>query len=42
MELGSGNLGNHGEAVIVVHQGLMSSKELVQGVTMRHDRFGTS
>ena len=43
MELGSGNLRNHGEAVIVVLQGLMSSEvELVQGVTRRCDRFGTS
>ena len=34
MELGSGNLRNHGEAVIVVLQGMMSSEvELVQGVT---------
>ena len=42
-ELGSGNLRNHSEAVIVVLQGLMSSKvELVQGVMRRHDRFGTS
>ena len=33
MELGSGNLGNHGEAVIAVLQGLMSYKvEIVQGV----------
>ena len=44
MELGSRNLGSWCEAVIVVLQGLMSSKggTSAGGVTRRCDRFGTS